>query len=116
MAKRSYPASEARGDSREEIPGVRRGQGRRPGGATPHPRPGAVPEARGGCREEEPHAQGVVAVRAQEVLEESSHFEGQERQQEEIRLIQDKEQRLCFSGAALKRYSMPKVRETQARW
>ena len=75
-----------------------------------------APEARSSGLEKQPHAQGVVAVRAQEVLEESSHFEGQERQQEEILLIQDKEQRLCFSGAALKRYSMPKVRETQARW
>ena len=34
---------------------------------------------------------------------------------EEIPLIQGKEQRLCFAGAAMKRYSMPKVRETQVR-
>ena len=33
-AGRSYPASEARGGGREELPRVR-GQGRRPGGATP---------------------------------------------------------------------------------
>ena len=31
----------------------------------------------------------------------------------EISLIQDKEQRLCFAGAAVKRYPTPKVRETQ---
>ena len=34
----------------------------------------------------------------------------------EIPLIQGKEQQLCFAGAAVKRYSMPKVRETQVRW
>ena len=35
---------------------------------------------------------------------------------EEIPLIQGKEQRLHFDGAAMKRYPMPKVRETQVRW
>ena len=34
---------------------------------------------------------------------------------EEIPLIQGKEQWLCFAGAAMKRYSMTKVRETQVR-
>ena len=34
----------------------------------------------------------------------------------EILLIQGKEQRLCFGAAAVKRYPMPKVRETQVRW
>ncbi|KAI4548476.1 hypothetical protein MG293_000806 [Ovis ammon polii] len=32
---------------------------------------------------------------------------------EEIPLIQGKEQRLSFAGTAMKRYRMPKVRETQ---
>ena len=31
-------------------------------------------------------------------------------------LIQGKAQRLCFAGAAMKRYPKPKVRETQVRW
>ena len=31
-------------------------------------------------------------------------------------LLQGKEQRLCFAGAAVKRYPMSKVRETQVRW
>ena len=31
-------------------------------------------------------------------------------------LVQGKEQRLCFAGAAVKRYPTPKVRETQVRW
>ena len=35
---------------------------------------------------------------------------------EEIPLVQGKEQRLHFAGAALKRYPMSKVRETQVRW
>ena len=34
---------------------------------------------------------------------------------EEIPLIQGKEQRLCFARAAVKRYPMTKVRETQVR-
>ena len=34
----------------------------------------------------------------------------------EIPLVQGKEQWLCFAGAAMKKYPMPKVRETQGRW
>ena len=34
---------------------------------------------------------------------------------EEIPLVQGKEQWLRFAGAAIKRYPMPKVRETQVR-
>ena len=35
---------------------------------------------------------------------------------EEIPLVQGKEKWLRFAGAAVKRYPMPKVRETQVRW
>ena len=35
---------------------------------------------------------------------------------EEIPLVQGKEQQLLFARAAVKRYPMPKVRETQVRW
>ena len=35
---------------------------------------------------------------------------------EEIPLVQGKEQGLRFAGAAMKRYPMSKVRETQVRW
>ena len=35
---------------------------------------------------------------------------------EEIPFIQGKEQRWYFAGAAVKRYPMSKVRETQVRW
>ena len=45
---------------------------------------------------EQPHVQGVVAVRAQEGLEEPSLVEGQEGRRKEIPLIQGKEQRLWF--------------------
>ena len=31
-------------------------------------------------------------------------------------LVKDKEQQLCFAGAAMKRYPTSKVRETQVRW
>ena len=34
---------------------------------------------------------------------------------EEIPLVQGKEQRLHFAGAAVKRHPIPKVRETQVR-
>ena len=34
---------------------------------------------------------------------------------EEILLVQGKEQQLCFAGAAVKRYPTPKVTETQVR-
>ena len=61
------------GGRREEISSVR-GQGRRPGGDTPCPKP----EAGGGGREDQPHVQGAVVVWAQEGLEELSHIEGQE--------------------------------------
>ena len=57
-----------------------------------------------------------MAAQAQEGLEELSHIEGQNSGGKEIPLIQGKEQRLCFAGAAVKRYPMPKVRETQVRW
>ena len=57
----------------------------------------------------------MVAMQAQEGPEELSHIEGQEGGGKEIPLIQGKEQGLCFAGAALKRYSMSKVRETPIR-
>ena len=93
-------------------------------GANLRPRPGAAPDTRGGGleeqhlargqsgnREEQPHSQGVVAVGAQEGLEEPSHVEDQEGQWEEIPLIQGK-----FAGAAVNRYPTSKVREIQVRW
>ena len=57
-----------------------------------------------------------MAAWVQEGLEELFHVQGQKGQREEIPLVQGKEQWLCFAGAAMKRYPMPKVRETQVRW
>ena len=108
VAGRRYPLSDVKHKGREEPPHVR--------GHGWHLRPGAAPETRVSGQEEQPHAQGVVAVRVQEGLEEPSHVGGQEGWREEILLIQGKEQRLCFAGAAVKRYPTPKVRETQVRW
>ena len=72
------------------------------------------PEARGGGLEEQPHLQGAVAAWVQEGLKEL--FKVRRGSGEEIPLIQGKEQQLRFAGAAVKRYPMSKVRETQVRW
>ena len=56
-AERSYSASEVRGSGGEEQP---------------------TRKARGSGREDRPHVQEAVAVRAREGLEELSHVEGQE--------------------------------------
>ena len=65
-----------------------------------------ISEVRGGSQEELPHVQEAVAARVQEDLEELLHVQGQE-----TPLIQGKEQRLRFAGAAVKRYPTSKVRE-----
>ena len=56
-------------------------------------------------------------LRGQRRVERSySTFKVRRGSHEEIPLIQGKEQWLCFAGAAVKRYPMSKVRETQVRW
>ena len=45
-----------------------------------------------------------------------STFKVRRGSREEIHLVQVKEQWLRFAGAAMKRYPMSKVRETQVRW
>ena len=74
-----------------------------------------TPEARGGGREYQPHAQGAMAAWAQEGLEELSNFDVKKGGGAEIPLVQGKEQWLHFAGAAMKRYPTSKVRETQVR-
>ena len=108
-----------RGSGQEELPRVR-GQGRRPRepgcnstGAAKRSFP--TSEVRGGGREEKPHVLGAVAARAQEGLEELLHVQGQRGGSEEIPLVQGKEQRLRFAGAAVKKYPMSMVRETQVK-
>ena len=61
-------------------------------------------------------SRGAVAAQEQEGLEELSHVEGRDGGGKEISLVQGKEQQLCFAGAAVMRYPMPKVRETQVTW
>ena len=117
-AERSYPATEVRGSGREKLPPARQGRWpREPGcnsaGAAKRSFP--TSEVRGGGREEKPHVQGVVAARAQEGLEELLHVQGQRGGSEEIPLVQGKEQRLRFAGAAVKKYPMSMVRETQVK-
>ena len=75
-----------------------------------------MPEVRGSGHEEQPRVQGAAAAWAQEGREQVLHVQGQGSGPEEIPLIQGKEQRLHFAGAAVKRDPMPKVRETQVRW
>ena len=66
-------------------------------------------------RVDQPHVQGAMAARVQEGLEELSNFDVKKGGGEEIPLVQGQEQWLHFAGAAVKRYPMPKVRETQVR-
>ena len=113
-AVRSYPSSKVRGSHRERQAGTaqelverrgtplrgwlrgatpRPGRGRRPRGATPRPRSGSCARAE--------RSYPTFKVR-------SGHHD-------EIPLVQGKEQRLRFAGAAVKRYPTSKVRETQVR-
>ena len=69
----------------------------------------------GSGQEAQPHVQGVAAARVQEALEELFHVKVRRGGGEEIPLVQGKEQRLHFAGAAVKRYPTSKVRETQVR-
>ena len=73
-----------------------RGQGRRPGGATPGPRSG--------------HCVGTGGPSGAIPRSRSGGGGG-----EETPLLQGKEQRQRFAGAAVKRYPTSKVRETQVR-
>ena len=63
-----------------------------------------------------PHVQGEVAVWAQRAERSYSTFQVRRGGGEETPLIQGKEQRLCFAGAAVKSYPKSKVRETTIVW
>ena len=67
---------------------------------TSHP----TSQVRGGCREEQPHVQGMAAAQVQRAKRSYSTFKVRSGGCEEIPLIQGTEQRLRFSGAAVKRY------------
>ena len=90
---RSHPKPEARGSSWEESP---------------------TQEARNSGQEEHPEEQWLC--RQRRAKRSYPTLKVRKRGGEEIPLSQGKEQRLYFAGAAVKRYPMPKVRETQVRW
>ena len=85
--------SEASSGNQEDLP-CTQGQELRPGGATPLPRSGGCAGAGGPSY---------------------SMFKVRKGSGEEIPVVQGKEQWLRFAGAAMKRYPMSKVRETQVR-
>ena len=64
-------------------------------------------------REELPHVQEAAATQAKEGRKELLPV--RRGGCEEIPFVQGKGQRLCFAGAAMKRYPTSKVRETQVR-
>ena len=73
-----------------------------------------TPEARGGGREDQPHV--LMFHQRRRAYRSYPMFKVRKGGGEEIPLVQGKEPWLCFAGAAVKRYPMPKVRETQVRW
>ena len=86
-----------------------RGQGLQPEEATPRPRSGAAAE-RSNPTSKEPWLSGHRRAKRS-----YSTFKVRRGGGEEIPLVQGKEQWLSFAGPAMKRYPMPKVRETQVR-
>ena len=70
-----------------------------------------TPEVRGGGRDEQPHVQGARLHECRRAERSYSMFKVRRGD-----LLQGKEQRLWFAGAAVKRYSTSKVKESQVRW
>ena len=97
-----------RRNGREELPRVR-GQGRQLGGPIPRLRPEAA------AGRSNPTSKEWWVRRRRRAQRSYSMFKVKGRGSEEIPLIQGKEQRLRYAGAAVKRYPKPKVRETQVR-
>ena len=132
MAKRSYRTSEVRDRSWEdpmpegwwprgatlrlrsgeaaERSCTAQGQGQQLGGATPHPRPGAA------ARRSNSTSKEWWLCRHRRAERSYSTFKVRRGGGEEVPLVKGKEQQLRFAGAAMKRYPMSKVRETQVRW
>ena len=133
-AERSYPTPKVRGDSQEELPHVR-GEGRWPRQAAARRRSGhgqkELPQARGQGQQLRGAAtgprSGAAAERSYPTSKEwqlcrrrraersYSTFKVRRGGCEETTLVQGKEQQLYFAGAAMKRYPISKVRETQVR-
>ena len=75
-----------------------------------------MPKARGKSRRSNPMSKERWLCGHRRAERRYSTFKVRRGSSEEIPLVQGKEQRLRFTGAAVKRYLMPKVRETQVRW
>ena len=100
-AEKSYPMPKVRGSDQECQAVTAQEQ---PRGATPHPRSGALAER------SYPTSKEQRLHRNRRAKMSYSTFK--------IRrgdLVQGKEQQLSFAGAAVKRYPMSKIRETQVR-
>ena len=124
-AESSYPTSKVRAAAEGschtvEVRGCGQGELPHTGGQQWWPRGASnpTPEVRDRGRGELPHTRGqwqrprrATSHPRSGGREELIHIKGQERQ-----LAQGMEQRLCFVGAAVKRYPTFKVRETQVRW
>ena len=81
-----------------------------PSGATPRPTSGEVADRSNPTSKE-------WRLHGRRRAERSySTFQVRRGGREKIPLVQGKEQHLHFAGAAMKRYPMIKVRETQVRW
>ena len=87
--------SEIRGSGREELP---------------------PPEAWGAAEKSNPTSKERWLYGQRRAERSYSTFKVRRSSREEIPLVQGKEQRLHFAGAAVKRFPMSKVREIQVRW
>ena len=74
-----------------------------------------MPEVRCGGRAEQPTSKERWLRGLRRAKRSYSTFKVRRGSSEGIPLVQGKEQRLCFAGAAMKRYPMSKVREIQVR-
>ena len=106
LAAESARLQQRRSGGREELPHLR-GQGRQTTRATTHLSAGSV------GWEEQPHLQGAAAAWCRRTERSYSMFKVRRGGHEKIPLLQGKEQWLCFAEAAMKRYLMSEVRESQ---
>ena len=73
-------------------------------------------KVKGSGQEEQPHLQGEAVAGCTRGERSYSMFKVRRGGSEKIPLVQGKEQQLRFDGAAMKRYPMSELRETQIRW
>ena len=75
-----------------------------------------MPEVRGGAERSNPRSKERWMRGCRRAERSYSMFKVRRGGSEEIPIVQGKEQQLRITGAAVKRYPMSKVRETQVRW